>query len=144
MSTHTDTRTHRATWRPWSPAQLLVAGLGGFLTVLAVVVPARGGILAWTAPHTTVWGFTHTPLMGVIELALGLLILTAAADAISAKRTLTGIGVIMAVFGAIVLVDPHVFREALGVNRTMGILYAALGIAGFLLGSVSPVIRSDS
>ncbi|OFW52787.1 MAG: hypothetical protein A2146_06200 [Actinobacteria bacterium RBG_16_67_10] len=140
MSTHANTRT-RVTWEPWSPAQLLVAALGGFLTILAALVLVRGGIGDWTSPDTAVWGFRHTPLMATIELGIGLLILSAAASAVAAKSTLTGIGVFMAVFGIITLIEPDVFARALGVNRSMGLLYTAFGLGGFLLGTASPVIR---
>ena len=141
MSTQADVRAHRVTWRPWSPAQVVVAALGGFLTILAVLVLVRGGVGDWTAPRTAVWGFRHTPLMAAIEIGLGLLILSAAANAMAAKTTLTAIGVFMAVFGIITLIEPAAFARVLGVNRQMGLLYTGFGVGGWLLGTASPVIR---
>lgn len=141
-TTTTTTGEHRRiAWGPWSPAQLIVGALGGFLTVLGALVLFRGGVGDWTDPIVSVWGFSHTPLMAVIEVSLGLFILSAAADPTSAKGTLVGIGGLMAVFGIVTLADPGAFREVLGVDRQMGVLYTTFGVGGFVLGHLSPVIR---
>lgn len=133
--------TRRVTWGPWSPAQLIVGGLGGFLTILGALVLFRGGVGDWTAPITSVWGFSHSPLMAVIEVSLGLFILSAAADPTSAKGTLVTAGALMAVFGIVTLADPAAFHHVLGVDRQMGVLYTTFGVSGFVLGHLSPVIR---
>lgn len=142
MATTTETHQHRetVTWGPWSPAQLLVALLGGFLTVLGVVALSRMGIGDWTSPQSTIWGFGHTPLMAVIEIALGLIIVVDAVNPFTARGTLTGFGVLFAIFGIITLIEPAAFHDWLGVNRAMGVLYTAVGIGGVVLGALMPVI----
>ncbi len=136
----THTRAARVTWGPWSPAQLLVAVLGGFLIILGVMVLARTGLANLTLSRTTVWGMTHSPLMALIEASLGLLMITNAPYPYSARSTLFGMGVLMAVFGIIALIEPGLFADTLGVNRQLGLFYAIGGTASTVLGSVSPVI----
>ncbi len=46
----------------------------------------------------------------------------------------------MAVFGIVMLIEPGVFSDTLGVNRQMGLLYTTAGAGSTVLGWVSPVI----
>lgn len=131
----------RATWAPWSPLQLIVAGLGGFLVVLGVLAISSAGFNSWTEPDVAVWGFRHTPLMAGIEIVLGLALLSATTSPFAARTTLMGFGALMAVFGAIVLVEPKVFGDLLGANRQMGVLYTAAGCGGIALSSLVPIVR---
>lgn len=140
-STTAPPRAGRATWAPWSPLQLIVAGLGGFLIVLGTLALASTGVPSWTEPTTTVWGFRHSPLMAVIEIVLGLCLLGATPSAFAARGALFGFGSLMAVFGAIVLLEPGVFSGLLGVNRQVGVLYAAGGTGAMLLGGLVPIMR---
>jgi hypothetical protein len=119
----------------------VAALLGGFLVVLGVIALARSGLDSWTAPTELVWGFGHTPLMAVIEILLGLGMLAAVSNPFTAKTTLAGLGALMAVFGAIVLLEPAVFDDLLGANRRMGLLYAGSGAGGVLLSTLIPVVR---
>ncbi len=72
------TKSRRATWGPWSPAQIVAVVLGGFFVILGTVALARVGMSSLTSPTETVWGLAHTPLMALIEIALGLFILASA------------------------------------------------------------------
>lgn len=139
--TTTDTPVRRVVWAPWSPAQLFVAAIGGFFVVLGVLTLSESGVAAWTTPRVTVWGFSHTPLMAVIEIALGLSVILAAPYPFSARGTLLGFGVLMAVFGIITIVDPTAFADVLGVNRPMGWLYLGTGLGSAVIGSVVPVFE---
>ena len=136
----TQTRAQRVTWGPWSPAQFLVAALGGFLIILGTLVLAKTGLANLTLSRATVWGMEHTPLMALIEVLLGLFVLTNAPYPYSARNTLFGIGALMAVFGLITLIEPGLFSDTLGVNRPLGLFYAVGGTASTVLGSLSPVI----
>lgn len=134
--THTETR-----FGPWSPAQLIVAAVGVFLAVIGGIALAQtGGFGDWTGPQTTVLGFGHTPLLAVIEIAVGLLIMTDAVSPWGARSTLVGFGVLFLTFGLIVWIQPTALDQWLGVTRETGMLYTALGAGGVLLGTVSPVI----
>lgn len=134
-------RVERAAQAPWSLLQLIAAGLGGFLIVAGAIALVTTGVSSWTEPTTTVWGFRHTPLMAVAEIVLGLCLLAATPSAFAARGALFGFGSLMAVFGAIVLLEPGVFDDLLGVNRQIGVLYAAGGAGAVLLGAVIPIKR---
>lgn len=141
----TAVRRPRATWAPWSPLQLIVTVLGGFLVILGVIALSRAGFASgfadWTEPKVLVWGFAHTPLMAIIELFLGFSMLWTATSPFSARTTLAALGALMAVFGAIVLLEPGVFGDLLGANRNMGLFYLSSGAGGVLLSALVPVVQ---
>ena len=144
MTTRASTRAtviRRATWAPWSPAQFVIAILGGFLIVLGILVLANSGVNDWVSPQVTVWGLAHTPLMAAIEIGVGLLALSAARYPYSSRATLFGFGVLMAVFGVLTLVEPEVFGAYLGANRQLGVFYTIAGVASSAIGSIAPVIE---
>ena len=143
---HTVVREHReehatttARWGPWSPAQLISGGIGLFLTVLGGIALARIGFGDLTSPETTVLGFGHTPLLGLIEVVFGVVLMLDAASAVASRGMLIGFGAIAAAFGLIIVIEPGAFQDWLGVTRDSGWLYLGLGAAAFVLGSVSPV-----
>jgi hypothetical protein len=121
--------------------QLVAAVLGGFLIVLGVLAINAAGFESWTDPNVVVWGFRHTPMMAAIEIVLGLAILSATTSPFAARTTLIGLGALMAVFGAVVILEPSVFADWLGVNRQMGVFYVAAGCGGISLSSLVPIVR---
>jgi hypothetical protein len=129
----------RAIRTPWSPAQLIVGAIGAFFIVLGVLALSEAGISAWTSPRTTVWGFGHTPLMAAVEIALGFSVILAAPYPFSARGTLLGFGVLMAIFGMVTILDPSAFRETLGVNTLTGWLYLGTGLGAAVMGSSVPL-----
>ena len=131
----------RATWAPWSPAQFVIAILGGFFIVLGVLVLADSGVDDWVSPQVTIWGLAHTPLMAVIEIGVGLLALMAARYPYSSRTTLFGFGTLMAVVGVLTLIEPELFGAYLGANRQMGVFYTVAGVASAAIGSIAPVIE---
>lgn len=141
QSPTTDRPIRRVIWAPWSPVQIVVAAIGAFFIILGVLVLSQTGVPAWTAPRTSVWGFAHTPVMAIIEIALGFSVILAAPYPFSARGTLLGFGVLMAVFGIITIIDPSAFRDVLGVNRQMGWLYFGTGLGSAVVGSIVPVFE---
>jgi hypothetical protein len=77
--------------------------------------------------------------MGLIEVALGLLLMLNAASAFASRGMLIGLGAIAAAFGLIVVFEPGAFQESLGVARNSGWLFLGIGAGAVVLGSVSPV-----
>ena len=124
----------------WSPAQWIAGALGVFLTVLGGIALARTGFGDLTSPETTVLGFGHTPLLGIIEVVLGLMLMIDAASAFASRSMLVGFGALAAAFGLIVVIEAGAFQDWLGVTRDSGWLYLGLGGAAFILGLVSPVV----
>ena|SRR3989304_1002268 len=126
---------------PWSLLQVLAAGLGGFFIVLGAVALAETGLQAWTGAEATVWGFRHSSLLAVIEILVGLFLLNATPSVLAARSTLVWLGAMLAILGAIVLVEPQALRDVLGANRQIGVLYAATGAGAVFLGAMVPMQR---
>lgn len=136
------TREHptRTRFGPWSPAQFVVGAVGVFLTVLGGVALARTGIGDWTSPTTSVLGFGHTPLFAVVEILMGVVIMSDTARPYLARRSLASTGVLFLAFGLITWIEPGAFDQWLGVTAATGALYSTLGIGAILIGSVSPIL----
>ncbi len=107
--------------------------IGVILLVIGLVALARTGIPTdtLTSPTASVGPFTRTPIMAIIEILLGLLLVSASAS--RDAGTVTGIGLIALVFGIVWLIEPGAFRPLLGVGRDTAILYLAFG--GVCLGA---------
>jgi hypothetical protein len=124
---------------PWSLLQVLAVGLGGFFIVLGAVALADTGLEAWTGVEATVWGFRHNSLLAVIEILVGLFILSASPSASAARSALVGFGTLLVVVGAVMLLEPAVLRDVLGANRQVGALYTATGAGAVVLGALVPM-----
>ena len=118
--------------------------VGVLLLVIGLVTLARTGIPAdsFTDPATTIGPFTRTPLMGIIEIVVGVLVIGASATA--DKGSVTAIGLIALVFGIVWSIEPGAFGELLGVGRESAVLYVAIGaltLVTGLLGREARVVR---
>jgi uncharacterized membrane protein HdeD (DUF308 family) len=127
----------------------VVTAVGGAVGVLLVVIGlvalARAGFAfdALTTATGSVGPFDRTPLMAIIEIVLGLSVIGAS---LSADRGgLIGVGVLMLIFGLVVVIEPGAFVQALGAGTTTGVLYVLVGIAcllaGFLLRRPGTYVR---
>lgn len=108
--------------------------LGALLLVVGIVALARTGVPADGLIETTasVGPFTRTPLMAILEIALGLIIVVASAT--GEKGSLLGVGVVSLVFGIVWLIEPGAFGELLGVGRSSAVLYLLVGLVVLLAG----------
>lgn len=115
-----------------------VAGgvVGVVLLVIGLVTLARTGLPteSFTEPTTNVGPFSRTPLMGIVEVLLGVLVVAASATA--DKSSLAAIGLIALVFGIVWLIEPGAFGELLGVGRETAVLYVVLGVVALAAGSI--------
>ncbi|MEX0869402.1 MAG: hypothetical protein WD011_06990 [Nitriliruptoraceae bacterium] len=127
-------------------ARVVVTLLGGaagvVLLVIGIVALARTGIPAdtLTAPTAGVGPFTRTPLMAIIEILLGVLLLSAAAS--RDVDSLTGIGLVMLVFGIVWLIEPGAFTRLLGVGRETAAFYLVVGALGLATGLGRSLVAS--
>jgi hypothetical protein len=115
----------------------LIGGAAGvLLLVIGIVTLARTGIPTdtFTEPTTSVGPFTRTPLMGIIEIVLGVLLIGASATA--DKGSVTGIGLVALVFGIVWVIEPGAFGELLGVGRESAVLYLVVGAVTLASGLV--------
>lgn len=125
-----------------SPGQIIAGAIGLFLIVLGGVALARVGLSSLTGETTTVLGFGHTALMGMIDIAAGLLFLGAASSP-TMKGSMVGLGVVTIAFGAIVAIEPAAFDTAFGGGRELGVLYVIIGVVGLLAALGFPTIVVD-
>ncbi|HEX6945907.1 MAG TPA: hypothetical protein VF246_00925 [Acidimicrobiia bacterium] len=123
--------------RVMSPARIVAGLLGVFLLVMGGVALARTGLSSLTGETATVFGFEHTTLMGLIDVVAGLLFLVAAA-AISVRGQLTGVSLLAAAFGAVMMIEPDSLSEALGGGTDLGLVYVVVGLLGLLAAMIFP------
>src|SRR5262245_62841949 len=88
----------------WSPAQVLVLAAGVLFLVFGAVAVIDGGLsVPVTDPVVQVFGFDHTPLLGLFELGAGaLLVLSALAGS---RSTSAFLSVVLVVGGVIILAE---------------------------------------
>ena len=115
---------------------ILGGAVGVVLLVIGLVTLARAGMPteSFVEPTTSVGPFTRTPLMGIIEIVLGLLVV--AASTTGDKGSVTGIGLVILVFGIVWMIEPGAFGDLLGVGRETGLLYVILGAAALITGLI--------
>lgn len=130
-------------WRSWSPAQFVAGVIGLVLTVMGGVALARllpTGSL--TGETTTVLGVSHTPLMAIVTLGLGLLYLAEAGMPFDVQPGMIFLGVMVLAFGLIVVIEPGAFDGALGLGETGGWFYTVVGFISVVTGIISPTLVS--
>ena len=86
-----------------------------------------------------VGGLPHTPLLGVIEIILGLLVLYAGAVSGSGS-TMTFLGGLFLVLGLVWIIEPGAFQQYLGVDTANGVQHLVLGIVLGVAGQISPIV----
>lgn len=136
-STVAHRRSQAVDRRVMSPARIVAGILGVILLVMGGVALARTGLSSLTGETATVLGFEHTALMGLIDIVAGLLFLVAAA-AVAVRGQLTGISLLTAAFGAVMMIEPGAMSDALGGGSDLGLLYVVVGLLGLLAAMMSP------
>ncbi|HET9730285.1 MAG TPA: DUF4383 domain-containing protein, partial [Acidimicrobiia bacterium] len=115
----------------WSPAQIIGLLIGIFYTVMGIVSLVRTGFdtAHLDTPHIAVWHFMHSPLLGAIETAFGVLLILAALVPGAARSLMALLGVIALVFGIVVLSlsTPNSLRDWLAVTNRNAWLYVITG-----------------
>lgn len=126
---------------PWSPAQLVALVFGILYLILGVAVLAKAGINAngFTSTHVDVLGFGHTPMMGVIELAFGLLLIMAGAVPGAGRGLMAFLGALALGFGVVVLVQQAAMFDSFGVRDANGWLYTFSGIVTLVAAVAAPI-----
>ena len=128
--------------RPWSPAQLVAVLIGAAFVVLGIAALARTGFDTdhIMSPTREIIGFRHTPLLGAIEIAFGALLILAGVVPGAARALMAFLGVVAAVFGALLLVNvaPNRFHHWLGAGDPYGWMALIVGVVLLLAAFVSP------
>lgn len=130
----------KGTWTI-NPTQIVAWVASVYLVVTGLVAIARAGFdqFALFDPIVSVGGLPHTPLLGIIELVLGLLLLYAGIVATDGPAV-TFIGGLMFVFGLVWLIEPTAFEPYLGVTSDNGLMYAIVGVILLIGGLFKPLV----
>src|SRR5689334_10229898 len=97
----------------WSPAQIISMIVGIGFIVLGVAAVAKTGSSHLLTPRAVVWHLGHTPLLGWIEIAFGVLAVIAAVVPGGSRWLMGLLGAVALAAGIVVLVNAapyHVHR----------------------------------
>lgn len=127
----------------WTIDPMMIAAVltGIYLLVTGLVAIARAGFAELTPfePVVVVGGLPHTPLLGVIEIILGLLVLYAGAVSGSGS-TMTFLGGLFLVLGLVWFIEPGAFQQYLGVDTANGVQHIVLGLVLGIAGQITPIV----
>lgn len=125
-------------WAFPSVVGIVSTAIGAALVVIGIIVLLRGDVSgSWDRPVVQVAGLTHTPLLGAIEIAAGALI--AFAGLMNSRGSVLFCATALAVFGAVVVIQPDQLHERLAVTRTHGWWSIAIAAALTLAALLTPV-----
>lgn len=109
-------------------AQAAALAVGLLLVVLGGIVVARTGIhVHRLATRARVAGLEASTLWGLVELGIGVILVTAGLRPAMVRGPTVFFGVALLAFGVIVIVEPMSFRDPLNVTTRTGALDLALG-----------------
>lgn len=131
---HTHQRRRAVGRRTFNPAQVIAGLIGLVLLVIGGVAMVRVGFDSLTGNTTTVVGIDHTLLMAIIDVVVGILFLGAASRVVGSASQMIGLGVLAIAFGAVVVIEPGPFVDALGDGRTLGVAYLVIGAISLIAG----------
>lgn len=138
MASRNDRIVHVSSERSWTPAQIISLIIGLVFIVLGGVALLRTGVgIDLFEPTTTVAGLSYTPLLGMIEIAFGLLMLAAGAFP-GGSDGVVFLGVLALAFGLLLVIEPAAFNESLSAGRAHGWLYVITGGVAALTGLLTP------
>ncbi|MEX0864018.1 MAG: hypothetical protein WD269_03990 [Acidimicrobiia bacterium] len=125
--------------------QAIAGILGLILVIVGGVVIARVGFDSITGDTTEVLGISHTLLLGLIDLFVGVVFLGAASSMYEVRGTLITLGGLALAFGAVVAIEPEPFVDYLGAGGPVGLAYALVGVVSLVAGlTTSTFVRSES
>jgi len=124
---------------PFGVAQPFSLAIGIFLIVIGAVGLARAGVHHIDSPTVAVGPFMMTPLLAVVNLAIGLLGLIGATGRAAARGVCMFIGPLMIAGGIVALIQNV---RMLGWNRADGAIYIILGAAALIAAFLTPMVTS--
>lgn len=117
--------------------QILILAAGAVLVIVGLLALGRAGVSGdMSIPVVSVFGFTHTAWLGIIEIVVGVLLLLG-----GVSQTTRDLGVVMGVLlvvaGILVLAQPTLAPRKLAIERPYGWLLVLTGAAA-LVGGLMP------
>jgi hypothetical protein len=132
--------------RRWNvaPGQIVSAVAGVGFIVVGVIAVARAGLdTPLSTPVVTVMGYTHTAWLGLIEMAVGLLLLLAGLDPI-ARAASAVMGVLLVISGVLIQAIPEDLPSQLALDEDMGMPLVIVGLIVALAAVLLPAWRGRS
>jgi hypothetical protein len=109
------------------------------LTVLGAIAALRVGFDFNSTDQ--VLGLSHTLLMAVIHILVGIIFLVTAGNALGSRGTMTTMGLVMLAFGLVYGIESESLAGPLGGDNRIGWLYAIAGVVSLITAWVSPTIH---
>jgi hypothetical protein len=142
--THAQHRT--ASYTRFSPARIVTGIAGIVLLVIGLIAMAKGGFGGSITDNVvSVAGFDHTTLLGIIDAALGLILLIIALAGTEGGARSAGVffGVLIAVGGIVLAATPDSFSDTLAAGAGFGIFCVILGAVVALANLVLPSLAQS-
>lgn len=116
-----------------SPVSILSIVAGALLVIVGAVALLRSDLHgSLSDPMVKVAGLTHTPLLGLIEIGIGIILMLGGAD--RSRSTVVFMGSALVVFGIILVIQSESLRDELGVTAAHGWWAIVIG-AALLIGA---------
>lgn len=114
---------------------------GAFFVLLGVLVLLDTGVGEFPdQPLSETFGFTQTPLLGVINVVFGILLLAGASD--WDRSVTTFAAALMAIGGLVVVFGDERLPEALRTDTAYGATLLLVGAALLVIAAAVPTVRS--
>ena len=91
-----------------------------------------------TGDTANVLGIDHTRALGIVDVVVGLIFLSAASATFGVRGTLMSMGTMAVAFGAIVLIEPDPFVGFLGDGSPVGVFYLLIGVVSLIGAFATP------
>ncbi|MGO9876723.1 MAG: hypothetical protein ACLPVY_23355 [Acidimicrobiia bacterium] len=126
-----------------SPGQVISGALGVAVAVIGIMAVSRGGIGgSLNVPMVRTAGLEQSAMLGVAELAVGLLLIVGSLSYAS-RGLVVGIGVVMVLGGVLIgAAGPTILRDLGTVHHTGWVIMAG-GIIAIVAGSLGRVVRTQ-
>ena len=121
--------------------QLMLLGTGIMLLVFGGLTLSQTGFdLGAEANHASVAGLHHTALMAIIDLGLGLVLVSAGARSRLDWGSVRLLGGISLAFGVVLLAEPAVLHSWLGTHVASGWLFVTMGAVMLVTAIMHPLV----
>jgi hypothetical protein len=131
-------RDTTTTAEPFGLSQAIAIGVGIFFIVTGAIGLARTGVHSLRTPTAEVLGMGTTPLLGIIQMGVGILMILSAMGRMLARDMDVFLGALLMAAGIIVLIQPDVLQTWLAMNQTNGFVYLAAGALSILAAIMTP------
>ena len=120
--------------------QIVAWVLGLYFLISGLVAIARAGFdeIGLFEPAVEVGGLPMTPLLALLQLIIGLALLSAATGVVHERGLRIG-GVLLGVVGAVWLIEPVAFEPYLGVVRDSGATWLTMAVVLVGISFVPPL-----